>query len=393
VDIINQEGLWRVGQEEIGYLTDVINDGFKGKYTRIFEENFSSTFGIDYSIAVNSGTSALHTALLGLGVEPGDEIIVPPLTFIATAFAALYIGAVPVFADIDPDTFNISPESIEKNITAKTKGIIVVSLYGLPAEMDEIIAIAKKYNLSVLEDNAECILGRYKEKIAGTIGHASIFSFQRSKHLTTGDGGMIITNNSDVAERCRKYSDLGYKALTAKPVTNEDIKDQIQHFNYKRHELIGYNYRMPELCAAVGIAQLNKINYLLDRRLKSAAAYDEILQDCNFLIPQKTNVYIKHSFWTYAVKLDTDKVSWDNFRKVFLSFGGEKFYGAWSLSYLEPALFERKFSIDRLPYRKGLCPIAEAVQPKIIQFKTNFETEDQILLQKRALQKTLDEFC
>lgn len=386
----NKTNLWRVGEEEIRYLNDTINEGFKGKYTRRFEEQFSKTFGVDYSIAVNSGTSALHTALLALDVKPGDEVIVPPLTFIATAYSVLYCGAVPVFADIDKDTFNISPKSIEEKITKKTKGIIVVSLYGLPAEMDEVMKIAEKNNLFVLEDNAECILGKYKGKIVGTIGNASIFSFQRSKHLTTGDGGMIITNNVNTAEKCRKFSDLGYRALTAKPLTNEDIKDKIQHHTYKRHELIGYNYRMPELCAAVGLAQLDKIDYLLERRIKSAKAYQKAIVNCSWLIPQKTPHYMENSFWTFAVILDTDAVSWDNFRKTFLGFGGEKFYGAWSLSYLEPALYDKTFANDRKPYREGLCPVAENIQPRIIQLKTNFESDHEISHQCEVLQKTID---
>jgi perosamine synthetase len=366
--------LWRVGFEELEYVRQAIEGGLTGKYTKIFETRFAEKFGVAYAISVNSGTSALHTAMLALDIGPGDEVIVPPLTFIATAYAPLYVGAVPVFADVDPDSFNIDPNQIEAKITPRTKAIITVSLYGLPPDLEKIEILAKKYNLKIIEDNAQCVLGKCNDNIAGTIGDISIFSLQRSKHLTTGDGGVVLTDNEAIAEKCRKFADLGYRTLTAKPISNEDMKEEIQQPYFKRHELVGYNFRMPEVCAAMGLAQLDKIEVLIEKRIEIARLYAEEMEGCNWLLAQKTPENFSHSYWAFVMVLDTEKgVSWSNFRNVFLKHGGEPFYGAWSLSYLEPSLNGMEFHKNNIKYEKGLCPIAESIQPKLIQLKTNFE--------------------
>ncbi len=373
---------WRVGKEELEYIEKAIDMGLMGKMTEELEIRFAKKFGVNYAIAVNSGTSALHSAVGGLGIGPGDEVIVPPLTFAATGFAPLYIGAVPIFADIDPLTFNIAPDSILKKITKRTKAIITVSLYGLPPEMDRIMFIAKKYNLKVIEDNAQCVFGKYKGKIAGTIGDVSIFSFQRSKHLTAGDGGMVITNDESLAEKIRKFSDLGYTTLKAKPGAHSICKEELQQPDFKRHECLGFNFRMPEVCAAMALGQLDKLDMLIQRRIAIARLYEEAIQGCDWLIPQKTPEDVEHSYWTYVLKLDTSKtnVSWIQFRKTFLQKGGEPFYGAWSLTYLEPAL----------EGMRGLCQVAESLQPYLIQLKTNFESIDYAKKQADALAQTID---
>ncbi len=193
--------LWRVGAEELNYVQQAIEGGLTGEFTKIFEARFAKKFGAEYAIALNSGTSALHAAVAALGIKEGDEVIVPPMTFIATAFAPLYVGAVPVFADVDPQTFIIDPEDIRRKITPRTKAIITVSLYGLSPEMDQIMEIAKQYGLKVIEDNAQCVFGRYKGQVVGSFGDISIFSLQRSKHLTSGDGGVAIINDEKTAEK------------------------------------------------------------------------------------------------------------------------------------------------------------------------------------------------
>src|SRR4030042_3139289 len=181
---MNNKKLWRIGEEELKYIKGAIEGGLKGGFNKRLEEEFAKKFGVNFAISVNSGNSALHCALFACDVKPGDEVIVPPLTFASPVFAAIYLGAVPVFADIDPETFNIDPKDIERKITKKTKAIIPVSLYGLPTDIDSIMSIARKNNLKVIKDNAECMLGKYKGRIAGTVGDMSIFSFERSKHLT-----------------------------------------------------------------------------------------------------------------------------------------------------------------------------------------------------------------
>jgi len=387
------KNLWRVGELELDYVKEAIETGLTGALTKRFESRFAAKFDSKYAIAVNSGTSALHTSLLALGIGPGDEVIVPPLTFIATTYAVLYVGAIPVFADIDSDTFNINPDLIEAKINPRTKAIITVSLYGLPPDMNSIMDIAKRHKLKVLEDNAQCILGKYEDKIAGTIGDISIFSLQRSKHLTTGDGGVIITNDKFLAERCRKYADLGYRTLTAKSKTNEDIKEQIQYPDFKRHELIGYNFRMPEVCAAMGLAQLDKIDNLIQQRINIAKLYIKAIKGCKWLTPQLVHKNIVHSYWAFSLKLDTLNydVSWGDFRECFISNGGKSFYGAWSLSYLEPSLLGMDFSDIKMNFKEGLCPVAELIQPNLIQLKTNFESMEIAEKQASILSKTIDE--
>ena len=192
----------RVGARERQYVEEVLSAGFRSsagyKMTKRLEEAFAEKFDSKYAIAFCNGTATLHIALEAAGVGIGDEVIVPPLTMSSTTFGVLHANATPIFADVDPDTFVISAESIEKCITPKTKAIIVVSLYGLAPDFDAINAIAKKYNLVVIEDDAQCFLGKYKGKTVGTLGDIASFSFQSSKHMTSGEGGMLITSNTQI---------------------------------------------------------------------------------------------------------------------------------------------------------------------------------------------------
>jgi perosamine synthetase len=385
--------LWRVGELELSYVKEAIENGLTGAFTKKFETRFARKLDSKYAISVNSGTSALHTAMLALGIGPGDEVIVPPLTFIATSYAVLYVGATPIFSDIDPDTFNIDADLIEDKITSRTKAIITVSLYGLAPEMNKIMDIATRNNLKVLEDNAQCVLGKYDNKTVGTFGDISIFSLQRSKHLTTGDGGVIVTNDEYLAEKCRKFADLGYRTLTAKSITNEDIKDQIQQPNFKRHELIGFNFRLPEVCAAMGLAQLDKIDSLIQKRINIANLYIAAVEGCEWLKPQFLPDKALHSYWAFTLKLESNihNISWSDFRDCFIKNGGKTFYGAWSISYLEPSLLGLEFPSSNIKYMKGLCPIAESIQPKLIQLKTNFESIELARKQALILAETINE--
>jgi len=383
--------LWRVGKEELKYIEKAINSGLSGIMNSKFEEAFAKKFGVNFAIGVNSGTSALHSALFAVGVRPGDEVIVPPITFAAPAFAVLQQGAIPVFADVDPDTFTIDPKEIEKKITRRTKAIIPVALYGLPPDMDPIMELAKKNNLKVIEDNAECFLGKYKGRLAGTIGHMAIYSFERSKHMTTGNGGVIITNNEILAERARKFSILGYTTLTAKQASYKVSKDEIQHPDFKRHEIIGYNYRLPEICAAMALAQLEKLDMFVEKRRKIAAIYSKAVEGCSWLKPQKVPEGYISSYWTYGMKLEGKRygISWMDFRRTFLEEGGERFYAAWCVNYLEPAFQKIAFPDRNIKYREGLCPVAEKLQKNLIQLKTNFEDLAYAKLQGDVLRRTI----
>jgi len=383
--------LWRVGHRELDYIKEAIDSGLTGIMNQRLEEKFAEKFGVKYAIGVNSGTSALHCCLAAMGIGPGDEVIVPPLTFISPAFAVLYLGGVPVFADIDPDTFTIDPEDIRKKITPRTKAIIPVALYGLPADMDPIMEIAASNNLFVLEDSAESILGKYKGSFSGTIGDMGIFSFERSKHITTGNGGMIITNNEELAERARRFSVLGYSSLKAGAYETKPSKDVIQDPDFSRHLFVAPNYRLPEVCAAMALAQLEKLDDFVKMRMEIAKLYNEAVQDCEWLKPQKTPEGLINSYWTYAMKLEGGdrEISWQDFRKAYLEEGGDRFYAAWKLSYMEPALAGMEFKENNIKYEKGLCPVAEGIQPKLIQLKTNYGRIEYAKEQASALERAI----
>ena len=371
---------WRVSESEKKFIKKAIKDKLTGKYLVKFESELAKKFKTNYAIAVNSGTSALHTALYALGIRAGDEVIVPPLTFSATAFAVMYLGAKPVFADVDIETFNICPKSIEKKINKKTKALITVSIFGLIPDMKEILKLKKKYKLMLLEDNAETIFSKYKERIAGSFGDMSIMSFQRSKHLTMGDGGAILTNSKKLFLIAKQFSVLGYRGL-AKNKVNENIKDKFQNPNYYRHQIVAPNYRMPEIIAAAGIAQLKKTNYLLKKRVLIGNKYKKIANKYPWIIFQKTPKNYYHSYWTFAFYFKTKKINWFEFRKKFIQFGGERFYSAWKLSYQEPALKNK--------YSKTVCKNAEILQKKLILLKTNFIDEKRIKNQINIFDKTL----
>lgn len=385
------EKLWRVGQRELDYIRKAIDSGLTGIMNQKLEEEFAKKIGVKYAIGVNSGTSALHCCLAAMHIGKGDEVVVPPITFASTAFSALYLGAVPVFADIDPDTFNIDPNKIREKITPRTKAIIPVALYGLPADMDPIMEIATSNNLFVLEDSAETLLGKYKGRFSGTMGDMGIFSFERSKHMTTGNGGMIVTNNEELAERARKFSVMGYSTLKAGAYESKPSKDVIQDPNFNRHLFVAPNYRLPEVCAAMALAQLEKVDEFVEKRIEIAKLYSEVVQDCDWLNPQKTPEGLVNSYWAYTMKLEGEAigVSWQTFRKTYLEEGGDRFYAAWKLTYMEPALAGMAFRENNVKYEKGLCPIAEEIQPKLIQLKTNYGSIDYAKEQASALERVI----
>lgn len=371
---------WRVSESEIKFIKKAIGNKLTGKYLIKFESELAKKFKTNYAIAVNSGTSALHASLYALGIKAGDEVIVPPLTFSATAFAVMYLGAKPVFADVDIETFNICPKSIKKKINKKTKAIITVSIFGLIPNMSEILNLKKKYKLMLLEDNAETIFSKYKNRISGSFGDMSIMSFQRSKHLTMGDGGAILTNSKKLFLKAKQFSVLGYRGLE-KNKSNENIKDKFQNPNYYRHEIVAPNYRMPEIIAAAGIAQIKKANLFFKKRVSIGKGYEEIAKKYHWVVFQKTSKYYTHSYWTFAFYFKTKKIDWFEFRKKFIEFGGERFYAAWKLSYQEPAL-KSKFS-------KVGCKNAEVLQKKLILLKTNFMDQKKIKSQISILDKTM----
>lgn len=277
---------------EKAYVDDCMNSGWissAGKYVELFEQGFAEFCNVKHAVACCNGTVALHLALAALGVEPGDEIIVPTLTFVATPNAVTYCGATPVFVDSESETWNLDPARVEAKITPRTKGIIAVHLYGHPAQMKKLKKIAQHRNLFLLEDAAEAHGAVCDGQIIGSIGDVAAFSFYANKIITTGEGGMVVTNDDALAEKIRLLRGQGM--------------DPNRRY---WHPVIGYNYRMMNLAAAIGLAQLEKIDEQLGARLKIARAYRERFRQMSGILPQFEQPWARHAYWMFCIVLDPD---------------------------------------------------------------------------------------
>lgn len=249
----------------------------QGPFVKEFEDKFSAFSGAKHSIATTSCTTALHIAVAALDLKPGEEVIVPAFTWVSTANVVEFMGAKPVFCDIDADTFNIDPHQIQALITPKTVGIIPVHLFGLCADMPAIMEIAKANALWVVEDAACGLGGTIGEQHAGTFGDMGCFSFHPRKSITTGEGGMITTQDAELAEKCRSLRDHGASKSDLERHTSQD------GFLLPEYKLLGYNYRMTDIQGALGSIQMDRADFILDERRKTAAIYDHLLADVDFL--------------------------------------------------------------------------------------------------------------
>tara|TARA_R100001594_G_scaffold150181_1_gene210416 strand:- start:2264 stop:3400 length:1137 start_codon:yes stop_codon:yes gene_type:complete len=352
-------------QQVRDFIADVFKRNDEYSLTQEFEEKFCEKFGVDYSVTINSATSGLHAALAAAGVGPGDEVIQPAVTVIMDAYATLYLGATPVFVDINPETWNIDVNEIEKSITEKTKAIIVVSLYGLPVDIDPIMDLARKHNITVIDDSAETVLSDYKGKYSGTCADIGVFSFEKTKHITSGsEGGMVVTNSEELAEKIRKFGGIGYKNLTATAGRTSLASSVFQNPNYERFDSMGYNYRMNLVTAACGLANFEILDQLIDRRKEIGSMFLEAVDGCSWIKTQKVEDYCEHSYYTFAFLYEHTEVSWEQFYNTYIEMGGDGFYACWKNPYLEPSL-KPKFSTVS-------CPIAEEYQKKLMCFKTNY---------------------
>ena len=260
---------------ELKYVTEAVSTGWissSGKYVKEFEEAFSTYSDCKYGVAVCNGTVALHLALAALGIGEGDEVIIPSFTMIATAFAVCYTGAKPVFVDADKNTWNIDCAKIEEKVNEKTKAIIPVHLFGNPCDMDSICGIAEKYGLYIIEDAAEAHGAEYKGKKVGSFSDIGCFSFFANKNLTTGEGGMVVTNNEEFYKKCKYYKNMCFPLDAPR--------------NYM-HEDIGFNYRMSNLHAALGLAQTEKADQYREMRVHNASLYRKYLEGCKGIVIQK----------------------------------------------------------------------------------------------------------
>lgn len=340
-------------------------DFYGGPVVREFEKQWAETFAVKYAITVNSNTSGLFAAIGACGIQPGDEVIVSPYTMTASALAPLIYGAVPVFADIDEENFGLSPESIEKRITPRTKAILVVHIFGNPAKMDEIMAIARKYGLKVIEDCAQSPMAIYKGKYVGTIGDIGVFSLNYHKHIHTGEGGVITTNDDNLAEKLYLIRNHGENVVEAKGVT-----DLVNTW--------GFNFRMTELQAAIGIEQLKKLPKLLDERLKNAAYFNEKLGQIGGILPAQVESHSRHVYYVQPFKFKKEIVGIH--RNVFIEAVKAEIPSAFlreetpllSVGYVKPLylqpLYQKRASMcafncprydGAVDYSKGICPVAE----------------------------------
>jgi perosamine synthetase len=276
---------------ELKYVTECLTTGWissQGAYVKRFEKEFAEVCGAEFGVAVSNGTVAIHLALDALGIGAGDEVIVPDLTFAASINAVIYTGATPVIADVDPYTWTLSPESVEKLITPKTKAIMPVHLYGHPCHMDELMAIAAKHKLFVVEDCAEALGTLYKGKHVGTFGDAATFSFFGNKTITTGEGGMVLFR-TEVAQQ---------KALVLR---DHGMSKQKRYW----HDFVGYNYRMTNIQAAIGVAQLERLKEFVDLKRKMASVYNEGLKAHNFITLPPEAEWAYNGYWLYTCIIDS----------------------------------------------------------------------------------------
>lgn len=275
------------GNEKL-YVMDCIDSNWissVGSYIKRFEQQFAEYCEAGHAISCCNGTVALHLALLAYGVGPGDEVIAPTLSYIATANSVSYCGAIPIFVDSEPETWNIDPQKIEAKITSKTKGIIVVHLYGHPADMDAIMRIARKHGLFVIEDAAEAHGATYRNRRSGSLGDIATFSFFGNKVITTGEGGMVVTSNAALAEKMRLLKGQGM--------------DPKRRYWFP---VIGYNYRMTNIAAAIGLAQLEQIEWHLNKRQEIARRYTKHFEGLrNFFSLPVQKDWATHSYWMFTI--------------------------------------------------------------------------------------------
>ena len=416
IELFNRLPINRCGEADRRYLNEVLDAGFSNKKESAnmlarFESAFARKFEAGYAISHNSGSGTMLSCLLAAGIGPGDEVIVPTLTMAATAFVVVQCGAVPVFADSDPDTFTISPADIERRITEFTRAIIPVSVFGLPPDLDSILNLARKHNLTVIEDSAQCFLATYQGKLAGTIGRAASFSFQTSKHMTTGgDGGMVITSEEEFARNIRKAAVQGYRTIGPAPGSTMIPRDERQDWTFLRHDRLGYNFRMSAPQAALGLAQLERLDDLVAARRYAASQYETVIREekCDWLIPPYVPSDRTHSYWCYPCKLDEKGlgVSWREFRKAFIKNGGDGLYGTWTPVHLEPIFqtlafydiperspnYDPRYRGQVKGYRAGDCPNVETFRKTLCLFKTGMQTLDKVNSQVEALRLTIRQY-
>ena len=279
---------------ELEYVTEAVSKGWissSGSYVSQFEARFSEHLGVRHSVTVSNGTAALHLALVAAGIGPGDEVIVPTFTMVASAAAVCYTGATPVFVDCERDTFNLDVAKVEAKLTERTRAIMPVHIYGLPCDMEPLLELSRRRGLTVVEDAAEAIGSLYKGRACGALGELGCFSFFANKVITTGEGGMVVTNDDALAEKLRYYKNLCFPVGGPRRYV---------------HQHIGFNYRMPNTSAAIGLAQLERVEEYVARRRDNAHRYNQRLAGERGITIPVDRPFSRNSFWMYSILIEDD---------------------------------------------------------------------------------------
>jgi len=336
-----------ITRAEIKKVTEVLKTPYisRGPIVKKFEEVFSKYIGTKHAIAVNSGTSALHLITRSLDIGENDEVITTPFSFIASANCILYERAKPVFVDIDPLTLNIDVNQIENKITEKTKAILAVDVFGYPASWDKLTQLADKHNLKLIEDSCEALGTEFNNKKAGSFGNAAAFGFYPNKQITTGEGGIITTDNSAIAEKCYQMRNHGraYKS------------------NWLDHEILGYNYRLSDINCALGLSQLQRIDEILDKRNQIAEIYNYQLSGLSGISIPVSNKDITRSWFVYVIILKNEYTQYH--RDKIIELMGKR--GIECSNYFTP-IHLQSFYVKLFNYRSGDFPVTEAISQRTI---------------------------
>ena len=344
-----------IDEEDIKAVTDVLRSDWLTTGPKIaeFEEAFAGTVGAKYAVAVSSGTAALHAAVYATGIKKGDEVIVPAMSFAASANCVVFQGAIPVFVDVDPDTLLIDPADVERKLTKKTKAIITVDYAGQPCDYDRLTEIALRNKLSLIDDACHALGASYKKRRLGALADLNVFSFHAVKHITTGEGGMISTGNPELAEKMRIFRNHGIAADHYK-------RKALGSWYYEMTDL-GYNYRLTDFQCALGLSQLSKLHKWLARRQEIAGYYDRAFSGIEEVTPLKVKPEVVHAYHLYVIRFNTKKMNKD--RDAIFQELRHQGIGV-NVHYIPIHL--HPFYREKFGTGPGFCPVAEEAHQHII---------------------------
>ena len=357
----------RFGKEELAYVEEALEQNtlfyWKGSFAKRLCEKFADIYGAKHCAVTSSGTSAIHTALGAVGIQPGDEVITSPITDMGSVIGILYQNAVPVFADLDPNSYNMTAESVKAKITDKTKAVVVVHLAGNAAEIDEIVKVCHAKGIYVIEDCAQSYCCKYKGKYVGTFGDIGCFSLNDFKHISAGDGGMVITDNEELYHKAVMFADKNYNRF------GENVVRNSPH--------IAPNYRMSELVAAVGLAQVEKVENICKKRNAYGDALTKGISSLSGIYPPKVHPECESSYWFYLIRVDEKELGAT--RKEFVEalraegiIAGE--------GYIAQCVYEMDMFTNKTAYGEMKCPFSCPFYGKEIEYKTGLcPTAEKIL--------------